>query len=198
MEEKQTLKERSCSERSQRKEKSVRTSKIVRCAILAALICVMSQIAFPLPSGIPVTMQTFAISFAGFFASFTGVAALFVFLLLGAVGVPVFANFQGGLSALTGLTAGYLVGFVPLCIACAVRYRTKNKILNLSLTFLTSLVGLAACHALGVWWFSFQSGNGFLQAFLLASAPYLLKDVLSLAFGLALSEILKRRLPVSA
>ena len=198
MEEKQALKGRSCSERSRRKEKRIRTSKIVRCAVLAALICVMSQLAFPLPSGIPVTMQTFAISFAGFFASFTGVAALFVFLLLGATGVPVFANFQGGLSALTGLTAGFLVGFVPLCISCAVRYRTKSKALDLALTFLTSLVGLTVCHVLGVWWFSFQSGNGFLQAFLLASAPYLVKDVLSLAFGLWLSEILKRRLPVAA
>lgn len=198
MEEKQAVKNTSFVAKNRRKERSVRTSKITECAILAALICVMSQIAFPLPSGIPVTMQTFAISFAGFFASFTGVAALFVFLLLGAVGVPVFANFQGGLSAITGLTAGYLVGFVPLCIACAIRYRTKNKAFKYTLTFLTSLVGLAACHALGVWWFSFQSGNGFLQAFLLASAPYIVKDVLSLAFGLWLSEILKKRLSLSA
>ena len=72
--------------------------KVVMTGMLAAVMAVMSQIQFPLPSGVPVTMQTFAMALAGYILGWRyGLASTVVYILLGAVGVPVFAGFSGGL-----------------------------------------------------------------------------------------------------
>ena len=66
-------------------------------AIMTALIAVMAQISIPMPLGVPMTMQTFAITLAGIvLGSKRGALSAIVYLLLGAVGVPVFAGFSGG------------------------------------------------------------------------------------------------------
>ena len=70
--------------------------KVVMTGMLAAVMAVMSQIQFPLPSGVPVTMQTFAMALAGYILGWRyGLASTVVYILLGAVGVPVFAGFSG-------------------------------------------------------------------------------------------------------
>ena len=84
---------------NERTKKTIPIKKLVYTGMMTAITVVTSQIAFPLPSGIPVTLQTFSVSFCGYFGGFWGVAAVGVYLLLGLVGVPVFANFKGGFSA---------------------------------------------------------------------------------------------------
>ena len=66
-------------------------------AVFAAALAVMSQISIPMPSGVPITLQTFALALIGYsLGAKRGAMAVLVYLLLGAVGVPVFANFHGG------------------------------------------------------------------------------------------------------
>ena len=86
-----------------------RTRKIVYTALFSALIAAMSQIAIPLPSGVPLTLQTFAIAFAGFFLGWkSALAAMLLYIALGALGLHVFANFTGGIQKLVGLTGGFI------------------------------------------------------------------------------------------
>ena len=79
--------------------------------MFAAVIAVLSQIAIPLPSGVPVTLQTFAVALAGYTLGMKlgGLSAI-VYVLIGAVGVPVFSGFKGGLGSLTGPTGGFIWG----------------------------------------------------------------------------------------
>ena len=179
---------------NERTKKTIPIKKLVYTGMMTAITVVTSQIAFPLPSGIPVTLQTFSVSFCGYFGGFWGVAAVGVYLLLGLVGVPVFANFKGGFSALAGVTGGYLIGFLPMALFCAIPIKVKNSVLRMVLKVLLGLVGLMLCHLLGALWFGSFSGCGFQKAFLTASVPYLLKDVVSVAVGCLLSDLLKRRL----
>lgn len=154
------------------------TQKIVLTGMLAAVMAVMSQIQFPLPSGVPVTMQTFAMALAGYILGWRyGLASTAVYILLGAVGVPVFAGFSGGPGFATGPTGGYIWGFLPMVALCGLGYEKKNYLYLAVFSFL----GLASCHLLGVIQFSLVAGMGGKEAFLLASAPYLIKDVVSLA-----------------
>ena len=177
-----------------RDKKPVPVKKLVYAGLLAAIIVVMSQIAFPLPSGVPVTLQTFAVSFSGFFGGLWGVVAVGVYLLLGLVGVPVFANFKGGFSAFAGVTGGYLVGFIPFAVLCAIPIKLKNEVARAVVKIALGLVGMMLCHLFGALWFGVFSGCGFQKAFLTASVPYLLKDVLSVAAGYFSSTFLQRRL----
>ena len=92
-----------------------RTSNIHTLCIISlfsALIVIMAQISFPMPIGVPVTMQTFAVTIAGIIlGSKKGFLATLVYVLLGAIGLPVFANFTGGFQAITGPTSGFILSF---------------------------------------------------------------------------------------
>ena len=87
----------------------ISVKNIVLAGMFAAFLAVMSQVSLPMPTGVPITVQVFAVALVGVILGWKrGVLAVLVYILIGAVGVPVFANFKGGLSVLTGLTGGYI------------------------------------------------------------------------------------------
>ena len=81
-------------------------------AMCTAIIAVMAQFSIPMPAGVPMTMQTFAITLvAVILGAKRGGISVLIYILLGAVGVPVFANFTGGLHLLADPTGGFLWSF---------------------------------------------------------------------------------------
>ena len=90
--------------------------KMTRCALLAAVMAVCAWISVPVGE-LAVSLQTFAVFLTlGFLGGRLGSAAVLVYLLLGAAGVPVFAGFRGGIGVLLGPTGGYLWGFLAACL----------------------------------------------------------------------------------
>lgn len=166
-----------------------RLHRMVVAGVFAALLAVLSQISIPLPTGIPVTLQTFAVALCGFaLGPGLGAAAVGVYLALGAVGIPVFAGFSGGIGSFVGMTGGYLWAFLPMAFLCGLGARQKNRALALTVGFL----GLVICHLCGSFQFALVLAVSPWNAFLLASAPYLLKDAASLvAAYLAAAAILR-------
>lgn len=179
------------------------TRELVQSALCVALIAILAQITIPTPSGVPVTLQTFAIALCGYYQRpRTAVLTVAAYLLLGLAGIPVFSGFGGGAGVLAGLTGGFLVGFVPMAALCAgasgaVACRTAGRasVGPRVRCVLLSLLGLLCCHALGTAWFCFVAKAAPLSAFLLVSAPYLVKDIASMAAAYLLSRALLRALP---
>lgn len=98
--------------------------------LFAAVIAVMAQISIPMPLGVPMTMQTFAITLAAVvLGSKLSAIATLVYLLLGAVGVPVLANFSGGIDKFVGPTGGFLISFpiMAYIIGLGVEHRDAFK-----------------------------------------------------------------------
>lgn len=98
--------------------------------LVTAVIIIMAQISIPMPLGVPMTMQTFAITLAGILlGSKKGALASLIYILLGAVGVPVFHNFTGGLQSLIGPTGGFIISFpiMAYIIGLGTEYRQKYK-----------------------------------------------------------------------
>ena len=100
--------------------------RMVLCAMFTALVAVCSQLAVPMPWGVPINLALFAVYMAGtMLGPVWGTASQVVFIALAAIGVPVLANFQGGPSAVFGKTGGgcaggYLLGtiwFMTLTVA---------------------------------------------------------------------------------
>lgn len=163
-----------------------KTADIAFIAVFAAIIAIFSQFIIPLPSGIPLTLQTFSVAAAGYVLGSTkGSAAVFVYIALGAVGVPVFTGFQGGLGSLLGITGGFIFGFLPLVFMCGI----ETKRLFLKLTF--GLIGVVFCHTLGILRFAEFSGD-IKSAFFAASVPYILKDIVSIVLAAVISGKIKR------
>ncbi len=167
--------------------------KTVLTGVMAAILAALSLVSIPLPSGVPVTLQTFAVALCGFLLGpAMGTAAVAVYLIMGAVGLPVLAGMVGGLGHFLGVTGGFLWGFLPMALLCGLGAWAGKKLLVIPL----SLAGLAACHLLGLAQFTVVAAMPVWQAFMVASAPYLIKDVISVIlayFGaLAVATALKK------
>lgn len=93
-------------------DQSKRLRVIMNCAIFAAITGILAQVEIPLPL-IPISGQTLAVGLAAtILGSRQGALAMVCYMLLGAVGVPVFAGFSGGLQVIVGPSGGYIIGFI--------------------------------------------------------------------------------------
>ena len=142
-------------------EKSVYSVReMTYCAIFTALIAVCSWISVPLT--VPVTLQTFAVFAAiellGTKCSMTSIG---VWIMLGAVGLPVFQGFKSGIGALSGVTGGYILGLL-LCplIAAGVKKLAGEKSRTVPVRIAALLSALLVCYAFGTAWFVIVYTNG--------------------------------------
>lgn len=97
--------------------------------VFTAIIAVMAQLSIPMPAGVPMTMQTFAITLAAVvLGAKLSTFACIVYLLLGAVGLPVLANFGGGFEKFVGPTAGFLISFPIMALIIGLGVDLGKKI----------------------------------------------------------------------
>lgn len=165
--------------------------RLTAVAVFAAILAVCSQIAIPLPVGVPITLQTFAVALCGYCLGVpSALSAVAVYLALGAVGVPVFASLGAGTAVLLGKTGGFLFGFLPMVLLCSLG-RKQKAILGIGF----GIVGILACHLFGAAWFAVLTGNGLWQSIVLVSLPYLVKDILSAAVAYFFAAKLRRIIP---
>jgi len=169
-------------------------SDIVRIAIMAALTAVCSWIIVPMPQ-IPFTMQTFAVFFAlEFIGGRNGTIAFFVYALLGAVGVPVFSGFRGGIGHLVGPTGGYLLGFVFTCFIYWI-FEKRYTYKSVKHYFVLAL-GLFACYFCGTVWFVAVVKTNVWTALVTCVLPYIIPDAAKIAFAVFLAAKLKKVIKV--
>lgn len=163
-------------------------------AMFTAIISVCAWLSIPMQ--IPFTMQTFAI-FATLFVlgGYKGTLSVLVYLMLGAVGVPVFAGFSGGFGALVGMTGGYLVGF----LAIGLLYWLITSIFGdkLVVSIIAMVIGLAVCYLLGTLWFVFVSSStanpyGFVTALSLCVVPYIIPDLVKMVLAIVVGTAVKK------
>ena len=119
-----------------------------------------------------------------------------VYLLLGAVGLPVFSGFRGGLGALLGTTGGYILGFLALALV----YWLVTALLGerLPAMAVAMVLGLVLCYAFGTFWFltvyTGGSGETLLGALTLCVFPYVLPDLGKIFLALVLVSRVKKHL----
>lgn len=166
---------------------------LVYTAVFTALIAVCSQISIPTPT-VPFTLQTFAVFMAGGLLGWKrGTLSVIIYILLGIVGIPVFAEFSGGLGVLLGMTGGYIIGFIFTTLIVGFMCEKLGR--KLWVLALSMALGLAVCYAFGtVWFMVVYSRNveqiGLAAAIGLCVVPYLLFD----AAKIVVASILVNRL----
>ena len=167
----------------------VKTKSLVQIALGAAFIAVCAWITIPGP--IPFTMQTLAVlTVAGLLGAGKGCAAVGVYLLLGAVGVPVFSGFRGGVQALAGPTGGYLIGFLFTALLVGWGIRRFPRLWQMC-AFM--VLGIVICYAFGTAWFGLFFANGGIGAILAACViPFILPDCAKIALSLLLVRRIRR------
>ena len=151
------------------------------CALMAALMCVLCPVSIPI-GPIPISLSILVILITVvILGTWRALVSYTVYLLLGAVVMPVFSGFQGGLAKLAGPTGGYLVGFwVMILIGGLIMELCKR---NLWLTMLGMAVGVAADYALGTAWFVFQTESTLSHALEVCVYPFIPFDLAKILVG---------------
>jgi biotin transport system substrate-specific component len=169
----------------------ISTRDMIYVAMMTAIIAILAQISFQSPTGVPMTLQTFAIALIAVITGWKrGLASTALYIALGAIGVPVFAGATSGPAVIAGVSGGFLWGFLFLAGMCGVGAAMKNHVAGYAL----GLAGLAVCHILGIIQFMAVAAQPFGQAFMLVSAPYLIKDVASVVLAYIVGTIVRGRL----
>lgn len=170
-----------------------RTKQIAYTGMFTAIIAVMSQLAIPMPSGVPATLQTLAIVITGLILGVkAGTVSVGLYITIGAIGLPVFSAFRSGLGTLFGVTGGFIFGFIPFVIMCALARNIKNRVAAIALC----IAGLITCHLAGVIQFMIVSNTAFIPTVAAISLPYMIKDIASCVIAYLVYMQLKKVITV--
>ncbi|MFN0065557.1 MAG: biotin transporter BioY [Chlamydiales bacterium] len=143
-------------------------------------LALLSQVAIPLWfTPVPLTMQTFALMLLGAaLGSRRGALAVMVYLAEGAVGLPVFANFHGGIEFLAGPTGGYLFAFVLATFIMGF-FMERGANQHFGMTLLAFILGNVTILGLGTLWLSLYVGVA--SAFSMGVLPFIVGDLIKIA-----------------
>lgn len=174
--------------------KKGKTMDLAYIGVCAALMAICSWIS--IPTAVPFTMQTFAVFLTvALLGGRRGTMAVLVYLLLGLIGLPVFAGFSSGFGALFNSAGGYLIGFV--CSTLVMWGFEKLLGRSAWALGLAMVVGLAACYAFGSAWFMFiytrdtgAIGLGTVLGWCVI--PFIIPDLLKIALALLLGKRLSK------
>ncbi len=171
----------------------MKARNMARCGLFTAILAVCAWISIPF-ADMMITLQTFGIFLTlGLLGGKRGSIAVGVYLLLGAVGAPVFSGFRGGLGALLGTTGGYIFGFMLTALCYWLLTSLKD---NAAMRLAAMVLGLILCYCCGSYWYlsRYLTANSVsLGAVLLKCVvPYLIPDAIKLTLAWLLTARLKR------
>ncbi len=157
------------------------------CALMAALMCVLCPVSVPI-GPIPISLSILVILLTVYvLGTWRALVSYTVYLLLGAVGMPVFSGFQGGLAKLAGPTGGYLAGFWLMILVAGIIMEKGKR--NLLVTILGMLVGVAIDYAVGTAWFVFQTESTVVHALDVCVYPFIPFDVAKIVIAVLLGSV---------
>lgn len=161
-------------------------------ALMAAILCVVAPIIIPLPfSPIPLSLATFIIYLLSVvIGAKKAVIAVIIYIIIGAVGVPVFSGYGAGLQKIVGPTGGYMLGYIACALASgyfADKFESKIYMYAIGM-----VLGTAICYTLGTLWMSYSTGMKFVEALFAGVIPFLIGDVIKIVVATIVGYKIRR------
>jgi len=171
-----------------------KTYDLVYIGVFAVLMAVCSWIS--IPTAVPFTLQTFGVFMAvGVLGGKKGAASVGLYLLLGVLGVPVFAGMTGGIGVLLGTTGGYIIGFFFSALVMWAMEKLPGK--RSVIQVISMIIGLLVCYTFGTLWFMMvymknQGAVGLMTVLGWCVIPFIIPDILKIVLAYGLSRKLKK------
>ena len=167
----------------------VKTMALV--AIMAAVCCVLGPIAVPI-GPIPVSLSLIAIYLSAYaLGAKKGTLAVLIYILLGAVGLPVFSGAEGGIAKLIGPTGGYIIGFIFTCFISGwfiEHFQVKQFYFQIA----GMLLGLVICYIFGTAWFMLVTANDLGKSLTLCIYPFIPFDIAKIVICVLLGNAIRK------
>ena len=165
---------------------------IVFQSLLATLLAVFSP--FSLNVGlIPITLSTFMIYIiGGLTKKWQSIIPILIYIFLGIVGIPVFSNFQAGLSTLIGPTGGFIISYLP-CVLIISLLTSINK-RKVYLYILSMVLGTLICYLIGSIWFMIVMDINFITTLKIAVIPFILFDSIKILLASIICYLINKNI----
>jgi biotin transport system substrate-specific component len=160
--------------------KKMSTKTITMCGLMAAVCCILGPLSIPI-GPVPISLTVVAVFLCVYVLGMVkGTIAYIVYLLLGAVGLPVFSNFEGGFQKIVGPTGGYLVGFIFMALISGF-FIERFPVSKWYLHAVGMVLGLSVCYVLGTIYFMAITHMGLKESLGLCVIPFLPFDMVKIA-----------------
>ena len=161
----------------------------VYASLLAALTAAGAYLAIPI-GPVPIILQNLFIFLSGLLlGSKWGVASVGIYLLAGALGLPVFSGGVGGVGRFAGPTGGYLLGFLPaVYVIGLITEKTRNRVVFDVLAMACAGMIIYAC---GVIWLKVLTGMTLAKTLAVGMYPFILGDALKIAAAVPIAKVLR-------
>jgi biotin transport system substrate-specific component len=161
-------------------------------SLFTALIAVLAQISIPLPGGVPLTLQTFAIPLAGIvLGPKRGTISALLYVLLGAIGIPVFASLTGGFGIILGVTGGFIVSFPIMALFAGF---AANRTVKSPMLWVWLILGALVNYVVGTIWCMVVAGLDLPGALAACVIPFIPTAILKIILTGFLGTLLRRTL----
>ena len=163
------------------KNLSISVRDMVYTALFAAVLCAVAPFSISI-GPIPLSFATLAIYLAaGSLGWKYGVISVVLYVALGAIGLPVFSNFEGGFHKIAGVTGGFIIGYIPLALAAGFSVEFSNG--KRLLFVLGMVIGTVLLYTCGVAWFMLQTGASLAAALMACVTPFLIGDSIKIVLA---------------
>lgn len=174
-------------------DSSTKLRMMIVTALFAAIIAVLAQVAIPMPLGVPITGQTLAIGLAAtILGSRYGTISATLYIIIGAIGVPVFAQFTGGFGILFGPTGGFLIGFIPTTLFMG--YYLEKTSFTLKNALIANTIGMFITLTFGTIWLKFIAELSWPVALAGGFTPFLIGGFIKAFIAAYVGIIVRERL----
>ena len=168
------------------------TTAMAFVALCTAIIAVMAQIIIPLPI-VPITGQTLAIGLVvTILGKKYGTYSVLLYVCIGALGLPVFQSFTGGVGIVFGPTGGYILGFIPTAL-CIGYYLQKFGVTFWHAT-IANIFGMLVTLIFGATWLKVLNDLTWQQAFIGGVAPFIVAGIIKAVIAAYAGVIIYQRL----
>ena len=161
----------------------------VYASLLAALVAAGAYLALPI-GPVPIVLQNLFVFLSGLLLGPRwGVASIGVYLMAGALGLPVFAGGVGGIGRFAGPTGGYLLGYLPAVYV--IGWISKKSKGHVAVDVLAMVSGSIIIYTCGVSWLKILSGMTLAKTLIVGMYPFILGDGIKIAAAVPIAKALR-------
>lgn len=172
-----------------------KVSMMTRCALCTCILCILAQIVITLPTMIPITLQTFGVYLIALSLNpKESFITCLLYVVIGAIGLPVFSGFVGGFGSLLGPAGGYIYSFPIMALVIGIISKVNKK--SIPINILACLVGTVVCYSIGTIWFMYVTQNTLVAALTYCVLPFLIGDAVKIGIAVIISRKLVSKIGV--
>lgn len=170
-----------------------KTKDLTLIALGTALTCALSPLSIPIGI-VPIALTNLVLFLNTYVLGYKkAFIATILYIFIGAIGLPVFANFSGGLSIITGPTGGYIIGYIPMVLISGLLInKYENKIIHI----LAMILGTIICYTLGTIYFCYLMQATLSYALAICVIPFIPFDLLKIVIVILIGPVIKKRLNI--